>query len=460
MLRASLQAVFVLAAGVLLYWLWRRYVAGSRLRWIVALGFAGRAIAGQLLFWISWARLPFARGLQEGNGLWAFALDAKSYLAWAGRVAHEGPLAVVLYQRPLPAPRYVQTLAAFMFFFGDVATVGLLLNLFAYLGVAIFILRWDARAMRREGERWSPATLALLAVSFSPSAVLWSFQPLKDTFMQFAMVAFFASALLWERAWMAIGRDGAIVSAAAAMVGAMFLASGVRWYVGFVGLAAGLLFFLLIGLSIRTSKLKYGAMTFVVLFSLSQAFRIGGYTDVPWVLSRVANPAGIATTVSRLPQFLFGYVGTVRGNFARAGGATVIHAPKTDGAAPAHSANVTASVAAVFVPSAVAMRMGLLDIGGGRGLLWVTDIDTFLFDACLVAAIVLIVRRWRADALRNPLFWLVTLTTLLLSVPLAYAIVNFGTLFRLRVMMLTGVVLVPLALVTRASQPGGGGSVE
>src|ERR1041385_1146655 len=50
---------------------------------IIAAGFLLRAFAGQALFWISYLRLPIARPLQLGDGLWFFAVDGAFYVQYA-----------------------------------------------------------------------------------------------------------------------------------------------------------------------------------------------------------------------------------------------------------------------------------------------------------------------------------------------------------------------------------------
>src|SRR5206468_7500143 len=75
-----LQVIFLVASCLGLFFLWRTARPSDRwLRLVVAAGFLGRAVSGQLLFWVSWARLPIARSLQLGDGLWLFAEDGLTY---------------------------------------------------------------------------------------------------------------------------------------------------------------------------------------------------------------------------------------------------------------------------------------------------------------------------------------------------------------------------------------------
>src|SRR5438067_1942848 len=97
---AVLQSTLLIAAGIALFRLWR--VAAPAARWlyvVTAAGFLGRAILGQLLFWISWASLPFGRSLQLGNGLWIFAADATYYVPVAMSAAEHGWHAILFLDR-------------------------------------------------------------------------------------------------------------------------------------------------------------------------------------------------------------------------------------------------------------------------------------------------------------------------------------------------------------------------
>lgn len=105
-----------------------------------------------------------------------------------------------------------------------------------------------------------------------------------------------------------------------------------------------------------------------------------------------------------------------------------------------------AGAVALVLPQSIAQRIGLVAVGGGRGLMWFADIDTLVFDALLIVAVLIFFRGPKREVLRNPLFWLVVVTTAMIAVPLVYTVSNFGTLFRLRAMIFTGLALIPLAV--------------
>src|SRR6185436_18563820 len=88
---ALVQLFLCLVAGFALWRLWRAFDGEDRIvRGIIVLGFLFRAGAGIVLFWISWLRLPVARSLQLGDGLWFFAQDATLYMPNAAAAARWG----------------------------------------------------------------------------------------------------------------------------------------------------------------------------------------------------------------------------------------------------------------------------------------------------------------------------------------------------------------------------------
>src|SRR5947209_9690673 len=140
------QFFFVVAAGAAMFFLWRKTRSGDR--WtdlLIAGGFLLRALTGQALFWISYARLPVARSLQLGDGFWFFAMDAAHlYYPQAVANAHAGAGTIIHFPRGMASVAFVQTLSTAVLLFGESGAVGLLLNLFCYLASAYLIVRWAA----------------------------------------------------------------------------------------------------------------------------------------------------------------------------------------------------------------------------------------------------------------------------------------------------------------------------
>lgn len=108
--------------------------------------------------------------------------------------------------------------------------------------------------------------------------------------------------------------------------------------------------------------------------------------------------------------------------------------------------------AAVLLPSPIAQGVGL-EMGGGRGFWWFSDLDTLVFDAVLIIAIVFTFRAARWSTLRNPVFWFVLVLSSVIF-PMAYTVTNYGTLFRLRAMLYVSVALIPLAIAVGRANEG------
>lgn len=653
---ALVQLLLCLGAGYFLWRLWRAFDGEDRfVRTVVFVGFAGRALAGTALFWISWLRLPIARSLQIGDGLWFFALDARVYMPNAAAAAHEGLRAILNIPKGSASVTYVQSLAVFLLLFGIVASVALLLNLFCYLGTCLILTKLQKSTPAAR----IPALIALTAISLSPSGVLWSLQPLKDTFFQFLIIAFVGGCVLWQRAWQSRPAAVPLLTAAFAMFATLFAMGGIRWYFALAVLGSALAFLLLNGVTAarpwKARALAAGALLFV---AISQAFVLGAG---PYAPPRLTNLLSLKRTGERRldalsPSTFIRDIRQLRTSFELAGGATSIgvggklarlerpqpapvptataapvaptpappkietvarnetpavrteppsipaaapvepprtatvshepprsvapahpHPPTSTAAAavparvpppaPPHAATsthearptskaeapaprteevksvttpppvqkpaspeqraaeeksksqsrpapqapqakprqptvsqpkpapvvpapviaaqpariesqrqpapqpapsqpapapivlpastnarLTSGAVAVLIPRTIASNLGLVDIRGGKGLLWFTDLDTVFFDLVVLTALGFLLFHFRRATPRNPTFWFLALLALFLAGPLIYTVTNFGTLFRLRMMVYTAVALIPLALAMAAAR--------
>lgn len=530
-----LRVLLLLAAGVALFSLGRlAWTGDARMRLIVLAGFLGRAFVSQLLFWISYLSLPVAPALQSGNGLWFYAEDATYYTAEAAKTAAAGIDDIVSLPVTRASPAYQQALSLFSLLFGNPVSVSLLLNLFCYLGACAIIVRWSQTA---PGSR-NAALVALAAISLSPAGVLWSMQPLKDTFFQFLIVAFLGACFLWQRAWRAeqgMGRQ--LLWAGVALIASHYLLTGVRWYVGGFLFGAAALFMLLVPLTtIQPRRWLAAGATVGLLLILSRTYL---FAAGPYLPPAIRNVLQFQAAGSPIGSTIVGTADTVRGGFEKTGGNTSIQAPKpkpqpkqavavavatppappaqkavepvkkpepvkvaekkkkkepavTPKAAPAAAAKaepkpaapapspapapvtvaakapepvesrelvpsaeatrfekLVAGATAAAMPRSIATRLDLVQIGGGRhNLWWFVELDTIFFDVILLIALGLVIANLRGRAYGNPLFWLVVVVTVLNAAALLYTVTNFGTLFRLRMMIFTSLALIPLALVT------------
>jgi hypothetical protein len=210
----------------------------------------------------------------------------------------------------------------------------------------------------------------------------------------------------------------------------------------------------------------------VTVIVLSRVFLWSAEPYLPPPLVTALNPITALRSARSAPASILTQMERTREAFDRQPGATKIRsaarvttaaatvaaaAPPRESARPAvrrppaqtpsRIARLLSGLAAIVFPWRIGEWLGLFHIGGGRGLIWLTEVDTLIFDFALVCAFLALAVR-SSVPWRNPLTWLVLAMTLLLAVPLAYSISNFGTLFRLREIVFLGLLLTPLAVAT------------
>ena len=115
-----------------------------------------------------------------------------------------------------------------------------------------------------------------------------------------------------------------------------------------------------------------------------------------------------------------------------------------------HVRAVVLGLAVVLVPMSLLKGASLVDFPGGRSLLPVADMDTILIDVVIVYFLVALWHRRRSlgDSLSFVIFGLIV--SCATGVLLGYVVTNYGTLVRMRPM-----VLVPLwAIAVAMSQAG------
>lgn len=498
---AILQALLAIGGCYGLWRLWRALAGHGRASLIIGAGFLLRAFGSLLLFWISWLRLPIARSLQLGDGLWFFAIDGQWYMGYARELLSRGPKAIVFVGTNYASRIFTQWLTLFTGAFGVVASTSILLNCFLYLAACGLILRIAARDER-------PRDFALAAIAFGPSAILWSLQPLKDTFFAFLIVAMVALWREWQKLWSGEvpHRARSIALCAFAMWYTVYAIAGTRWYVGAFVAAFSLPFLGLVA-NLPRPRLA-GSMIAVVLFlALGHAFFTGGASDIP-VLQRPAAQVRTTFHPQMQAQTAKLVLTNARRGFETTPGSTMINpgpalqkvvpsvaappsvatpsvvpsvvpvtkapppTPPKDAPTgpPVHkrkprpkpnlnvppetpqslAGKIAIGAAAMFIPRVLAQAAGIVRIGGGRGFWLFADLDTVVFDFVVFFALAFsaraIIRRERRV---TPLFILVLLLFAALTGPMIYTVANFGTLFRLREMIYVSAALLPLTLDLR-----------
>ncbi|HEX7677320.1 MAG TPA: hypothetical protein VF713_04305 [Thermoanaerobaculia bacterium] len=315
------QVVLSLIAGFAIFRLWHRIAASGRsVFWLVTVGLLIRAGGGVVAFWMSYLGLPVARSLQIGRGLWIFAIDAMTYVQFAFFYADRGLQAILLVDRSLPAPFFIQMLAGAMLCFGSVVSVAILLNLAAYLGCCAIALSFGDATRR-------PAVFAIAALSLSPSAIVWSLQPLKDVTFLFLVMAFFGAARVWQQLWKNETSWRQVVQGviwSAILAGLLYGVSGVRWYFGAAMLMAAVPF---VAMAVAGARARLAAASVsLLLLTLSLgAFLIAAGPYIPASIQNVVRTRDV-TKEAAVTRMVLTRMGESRRGFDKAGGATIIGA--------------------------------------------------------------------------------------------------------------------------------------
>jgi hypothetical protein len=338
------QALLSVIAGVALFSMWRRVASSNRwVAWLVTAGVLIRAVCGQVVFWISYLHLPVARSLQLGDGFWIFGLDAMTYFQQATGVAASGPAGILFASRGFGSVFYVQTLATVILLFGAVESVALLLNIGAYLGCCLIALSFGDPAKHRA------VVFTIAALSLAPATVMWSLQPMKDTWFMFLVAAFFGAARLWQRAWIAPNASwGRRIGWTLALAAALYGISGIRWYFGLIAACACLPFFALTILRTKPRGPRLAAAAVVAPFLFVTVWLASG-PSISVVLTFVhPNEPRIVA----IPRAFLTYLRYSRAGFERTGGATMIGAGHAISAVDAHLGNREERVAPINVVAA------------------------------------------------------------------------------------------------------------
>jgi hypothetical protein len=489
---AALRALVAGAAGVVLWTAWRGASRGGD-PWatrIVTAGFLLRAVAGILLFWISYLRLPVMTSQYLGWGFWVFALDSTYYMPLARAAASPGLFAIVTLDRGAwSSVSYLQILSLAQILFGYVTSVGLLLNSACFLGGALSLVRWSA-SLGPAGRY--PGLLALTVLSLHPSWILWSTQPLKDPLFGLLVIAWFYASRYWYDSSVQRGAGWRRVLSALVLAAVLYELAGMRAYFALIlwlAFGAGLVLSLLQASPVRrwrrvvVSALLWMLLSQVVVGSggpllpptvraFLMPYESGGEELKVGNAGReaVAQKGGEATR--ERPKETFGEQAkrvllrplvTLREGFVSSGGSSQITGSAAagrqaaQGGPPANlpvappaptqewSSDLLTGLAATFLPRAVGRSLGLFSIGGGREAWAYVELDTLFFVFGCVLSGWLTVRAARRAGRTSPLALQALLSALLIAVGLAYVVTNYGTLFRLRELILMPLSLAPLA---------------
>ena len=568
------QVVLVCLASYAMWRMWRLFDREAPIvRWVVALGLFARIAGGCVMFWISFLKLPFARSLQLGDGLWFFGYDGIAYLYFARHGAAGGLPGIWSIDPTAPSVVYIKLLSLFCWLFGPVTSVALLLNEFAYLATMLVIVVWA----RQRGVSTRAALIPMVAVACLPTWILWTVQPMKDALFCFFVVLFAYAVDTYLRAWRREGerRWPAILAGAVLGLVALYMLAGIRWYYSTIalGVSVGAYAWLLFSRRGWKEWVRRVAVSAIVVILASQLIVAGAGPFLPQQLRTLLQPfSGDATVGSRM-QGVIAILQDARRNLDSYRGAgtqirsgtriaantepkdarppqvatvtppaparvavpnqetkkvapppakkpavpapkpavkapvqkPVPPAPKPVVTAPAQkpvvpapkpvvadtkpavnpapaakvpkgtwpgqkpalqeerdmpgaemgipttfSGRMISGLAAMFLPPRLAMSLDLLTLGGGRGLWLFADVDTILFNLLMIATMISFAVALRRGAWRDPFVWYLLAITAIITLALAYAISNYGTLLRHREMVVVTMSL--LALTGRRSK--------
>jgi hypothetical protein len=98
--------------------------------------------------------------------------------------------------------------------------------------------------------------------------------------------------------------------------------------------------------------------------------------------------------------------------------------------------------AMLFIPISLLQALSIVSFSGGSGLLLITDIDTLVMDAAILGSL-LVLFRTRQRGQSKPVVMFALVLAVFTTLSMAYVVTNFGTLFRLRLLAVTPIWVIP-----------------
>lgn len=277
-----------------------------------------RTVLGVALFAISYLHLPIAESLQLGDGFWQPALDATGYYGRAATAADAG----TLFEGPSASPFYVDTLAVWMNVVGTSPAAGMFLNLCLYVAFMVSLV-WFFRAVN-DWRQDLPCIVVVTAYSFSPIALFYSTQPLKDELFA-VLVAMGCLSMLGIGRLMYRSTAGwqtrAVAAGTLAITVAIVAGGGIRWYYPAIIWCALALVFAVFAIFARTTPLpRYVIGSAAVLLGTWLGFWAGAGPNY-WALAPDIH------SIAEFPSRLIAFTQVSRAGFLTSGGGTNIIVP-------------------------------------------------------------------------------------------------------------------------------------
>ena len=449
---------------------------------IVITGTIVHALVAALLFSISWLDLPLLRGMHTGDGFWTLAPDARLYFNSAAKAAEHG-LHTIPYGGA--SPTFVGTMAVWMDLVGISPASPLLFNLIAFVLTCGLIVRFAG--VGKDGTPAAAVVWPLAALSFSPTLLFCSTQVLKDVMFAclIAVVALSARELLTrlDRHGQRRGVVPAIVGAVIGLWIGVYMIAGIRaYYAVFIWLSLAATLALFMFRQSRAELRRYIAIAALTLGMLWIAFMAGAgpyysyYHNVAMGSVNTVTGGVMSSMLERLSKWQGAgsqapvpgnvnageAVDSLREGFVLSAGQTnLIRRPAATPTTPGQKessgpsrwerlmqrvSGVAMGVTAMFVPISLLNAVGLADIQGGRGFLYITDLDTLFIDATVFGILWLLFRERRSVSQHQVYLVFCLAMALLSTILLAYVVTNLGTLFRLRLIAMVPLWMAPLAI--------------
>jgi hypothetical protein len=463
----KLAIACAVGAGCVAGWRWSMAVCRP-LGLVVGLGIVIRAWAGLGMFLISYLNLPLLASQHAGDGFWLLAPDARVYYNVAATAAYGAAIPA-----GSPSPAFLEVFGFWLRATGRVPSSAVLFNLALYVASSVLLISAFRPLTSTAAKRGALITLS--ALTFSPVLIMLGTQALKDVFSAFLIIVIAVGLtslvrsesgnLLGWRPWCKV----------AAVAVALFLMAGIRaYYALFLWAAVAVALALRTLTSPRALMLRWAAFATVMPAVLWLAFMFGAgpyYTFYGNLVTRtigaslpVISPSK-ADVAALPPSEATGFeaaatsVVSFREGFIRTGGATNITPKPSTGAKrdpgegepePSRAARLMRELgiglAALLVPISVLKLLGIVEFSGGRGFLFVTDLDTFFVDVALLAVLWMLVTSRRPGRRDAPVMLFALSLGVVSGLLMAYVVTNYGTLFRLRLLATIPLWLVPLAL--------------
>jgi hypothetical protein len=412
---------------------------------IFAAGAIARVVVGTLLFLISYYEVPILEGFHTGRGFWILATDAELYFNLAAEGSRSG-LGVISDTHP--SPMYVRAMALWMDLAGVTPASAVPFNVLCYAGIVLLLSKMCPLG--------PASSLAILAITISPALFVVGTQALKDTFCAFLIVTAVAGVHLWATS---LSRSGSrklvlLIGSGGLICLSNYLFSGIRTYFAVLMLAslvAASVWAVLTSGAVRRRRTAAAHLALLAATTLSTAAGGGPYFDYY---------TGLARATLWEPKQPIVALDKARAGFVASGGATNFgdqSSPEVNDFRSSPEVNdfrsrpdsvatrlrsLIIGAAAIFVPISALKALSLVDFRGGRGLLFITDVDTILLDLALIFGLYLLVTRRSAVSL-TPVTVFVAILGVLTTVAMAYVVTNFGTLFRLRLLAVLPLWLLP-----------------